>query len=120
MAEVRQMIEHEGRVCALRDALPKDRTITEAEVERFLVELYRTGMKFRHIAQRTNCSDTYVRSVVRRLAPELLRPHEGRGKKKPPLGLLLDIPKLRKAWRVEQLLGGRVISGIQTPYRNLG
>ena len=101
MAEVRQMVEHEGRVRALRDALPEDGAITEAEVERFLVELYRTGMRFMHIAQRTNCSDTYVKSVVQRLAPELLRPREGRGKKKPPLGLLLDIPKLRNTWRFE-------------------
>ena len=101
MAEVRQMVEHEGRVRALRDALPKDRAITKAEVERFLVELYRTGMKFSHIAQRTNCSHRYVKSVVQRLAPELLRPREGRGKKKPPLGLLLDIPKLRNSWRFE-------------------
>ena len=101
MAEVRQMVEREGRVRVLRDALPKDRAITKAEVERFLVELYRTGMKFSHIAQRTNCSHWYVKSVVQRLAPELLRPREGRGKKKPPLGLLLDIPKLRNTWRFE-------------------
>ena len=99
MAEVQEMVEHERRVLALLDQLPKDRTISRDEAERFLVELYRTGMKYSHIAKRTNCYTSYVEDVVRRRAPELARPREGRGKKKPPLGPLLDFRELRNAWR---------------------
>ena len=101
MAEVREMVEHERKVLALLDELPKDRTISRDEADRFLVELYRTGMRFSHIAKRTNCSVAYAVAVVRRQAPELVRPREprGRGKKKPPLGPLLDFRELRKVWR---------------------
>ena len=99
MAEIREMVERERRVLALLDELPKDRTISRDEAERFLVELYRTGMRFSHIAKRTNCFTSYVKEVVRRRAPELARSREPRGKKKPPLGLLLDFRELRKAWR---------------------
>ncbi len=115
MAEVREMVEHERRVLALRDALPKDRTISKEEAERFLVELYRTGMKYIHIGKRTNCSAVYVAEVVRRRAPELVRTGERTGKKKPPLGPLLDIGELRKAWRVERYRR-LIVSGSRAPY----
>ena len=105
MAEVREMVERERRVLALLDELPKDRTISRDEADRFLVELYRTGMKYSHIAKRTNCSASYVEEVVRRRAPEMARPREPRGKKKPPLGPLLDFRELRKVWRTEEYLG---------------
>lgn len=103
MAEVREMVERERRVLALRDALPNDRTISRDEAERFLVELYRIGMRFGHIAERTNCSWDYVESVVRRRAPMLIRPRAGRGKKAPRRSPLLDLRELRKAWRAEEL-----------------
>lgn len=100
MAEVREIVEHERRVLALRDALPKDRAISRDEAERFLVALYRIGMSFSHIAERTNCSVGCVARVLRRRAPELIRPREGRGKKAPSsLSPLLDIRALRKTWR---------------------
>ena len=107
MAEIREMVERERRVLALLDELPKDRTISRDEADRFLVELYRAGMKYSHIAKRTNCSVAYVAKVVRRRAPELARPREPRGKKAPPLGPLLDLRELRKAWNVERRMRGR-------------
>ena len=102
MAEVREMVEHERRVLALHDALPKDRMISRDEAEQFLVELYRTGMSLGHIGKRTNCSYEYVKNVVRCPAPELLRPRERPTRKKPALGPLLDIGELRNTWRVER------------------
>ena len=102
MAEVREIVEQEKRVLALLDELPNDRPITKLEAERFLVELYRTGMRFTQIAERTNCSANYVERVVRRRAPELIRPRAGRGKKAPPRSPLLDLRELRKTWRAEE------------------
>lgn len=102
LAEVHEIVERERRVLALRDALPKDRTISKDEAERFLVELYRTGMSFSHIAERTNCSWSYAKAVVRRLAPELIRPQAPRGKKVRHVGPLLDLRALREAWRAEE------------------
>lgn len=102
-AEIREIVDHERRVLALLDELPKDRTITKPEAERFLVELYRTGMRFTHIAERTNCSAHYVERAVRRLAPDLIRPRAGRGKKMPPRSPLLDLRELRNVWRAEEL-----------------
>lgn len=98
-AEVRAIVEHEKRILALRDALPKDRAITKGEAERFLVDLYKTGMRFGHIAERTNCSRDYVVSVVRRLAPEAIRARAPRGEKAPHGGPLLDLRELRLTWR---------------------
>lgn len=107
LAQVREMVEEERRVLALADELPKDRTITEPEVERFLVELCRIGMKLSHIAKRTNCSHGYVTDVVRRRAPELMeliKPGAPRGKKRPQAAPLLDIQELRIIWRREEFL----------------
>ena len=98
-AEIRAIVERERRILALRDALPKDRTITKGEAERFLVDLYKTGMKFGDIAERTNCSRDYVVSAVRRLAPEAIRARAPRGKKTPLGEPLLDLRKLRLTWR---------------------
>lgn len=99
--ETREVVEEERRIRALLDELPGDRTVTEAEAERFLVELYRVGMGFARIAARTNCSVTYVKKVVRRRAPELIHAGATRGKKAPPGPLLLDLRVAREAWRAE-------------------
>lgn len=99
--ETREAVEEERRIRALLDELPGDRTVTEPEAERFLVELYRTGMGFARIAARTNCSVPYVEKVVRRRAPELIRAGATRGKKTPPGSLLLDLRVARAAWRAE-------------------
>ena len=100
-AETQVAVDAESRIRALFDALPKDRTITEPEAEQFLVELYRLGLPFSRIAARTNCSAGYVEKVVRRRAPELIRPPAPRGKKAPPAALLLDLREARKSWRAE-------------------
>jgi len=100
-AAARETEETENRVRALFDELPKDRTITEPEAERFLVELYRVGLSFGRIAARTNCSVGYVEKVVRRRAPELIRPRAPRGKRAPPAAPLLDLREARKSWRAE-------------------
>ena len=53
----------------------------------FLAELYRLGLPFGRIAARTNCSAAfriYVEKVVRRRAPELIRPPAPRGEKGDP------------------------------------
>ena len=107
MAEVRETIEHERRIRMLLDALPKDRTISRDEAEGFLVELYRTGMRFSQIAQRTNCSWKYAEAVVRRRAPELVRSGTPRRKRTRHVGPLLDLRALRAAWRVEEQRRGR-------------
>lgn len=38
------------------------------------MELYRVGLPFSRIAARTNCSAPYLKKVVRRRAPQLIRP----------------------------------------------
>ena len=98
MADVRETVEHEGRVCALLDALPKDRTISRDEAQGFPVELYRTGMKHAHRKADELRSGICagggappragVGSTIRGRA----------GNKTPPLGPLLDFRELRKAW----------------------
>ena len=100
-AAARDTEETESRVRALLDALPRDRIVTEPEAEQFLVELYRVGLPFARIAARTNCSGTYVEKVVRRRAPELIRPGATRGKKVPLGPLLLDLREARSHWRTE-------------------
>lgn len=100
-AETRKAVEEESRIQALLDALPKDRTITEPEAERFLVELYRIGLTFGRIAARTNCSADYVEKVVRRRAPELIRVGATRGKKAGRAAPLLDLRAARQVWRLE-------------------
>ena len=100
-AAAQEIEEAESRIRALLDELPKDRTITEPEAERFLVALYGTGRGFTWIAARTNCSASYVEKVVRRRAPELIRPREHRGRRAPPAAPLLDLREVRKNWRAE-------------------
>ena len=100
-AAAREIEEAESRVRALFDELPKDGTITEPEAERLLVELHRVGLSFGRIAARTNCSESYVEKVVRRRAPELIRPRASRGKAAPSAPQLLDLREARKRWRAE-------------------
>ncbi len=100
-AGIGEVVEEESRIQALLDELPKDRTITEPEAARFLVELYRLGLPFSRIAARTNCSAGYVEKVVRRDAPELIRSGATRGKKARPAALLIDLREARKVWRWE-------------------
>ena len=110
MAEVRETVERERRVLALLDTLPRDRTISRDEAERFLVELYRTGMTFHHIAERTKCSWKYAKAVVRRRAPELMRSRSPRKKRTHRFAPLLDFSELRKAWRAERFLDARMLA----------
>ena len=100
-AATREAVETEKRVREILDGLPSDGSISEAEAERVLTELYRAGLGSIEIAARMGCSSAYVLTVVRRRAPELLSRKRVRGKKRPTVEQACDLREARKAWRVE-------------------
>lgn len=95
------MVDRDSRIRAILAELPRDRTITKAEAERFLVELYRVERNSERVAARMGCSGKHVLRVVRRIEPGLIWRGRRAGKPAPLPEQVYDLRKARDRWRVE-------------------
>lgn len=95
------MAYQDDKIRMLMEDMPKEDSITKAEAERILVQMYRIERNSTRVAVRMGCSGDYVLKVVRRHAPDLISRGRRRGASAPMPEQVFDLHEARKRWRAE-------------------